>query len=97
MNKMILTAAAALMLAAANAKADIDAFYSGLYLGMPLDDCASYYLDGDPRIADAGYMVWGRAHTHAGQRLMDFRSNITNRRVQIIYRESDRKIVSVAY
>jgi hypothetical protein len=96
MMKMI-TAAAALGLVAANAKADIDAFYSGLYLGMPLDDCASFYLDGDPRIADAGYMVWGGAHTHAGQRLMDFRSNITNRRVQIIYRESDRKIVSVAY
>jgi hypothetical protein len=38
-----------------NAKAD--AFYSGVHVGMPLEDCFSYYFSGDPPIA-ASYTTW---------------------------------------
>jgi hypothetical protein len=50
----LLIAAAALFVAClslANAQDAVDAFYSGVYLGMPIDDRIAYYLSGNPPIA----------------------------------------------
>jgi hypothetical protein len=90
-------------------QAAVDAFYSGVYLGMPIDDCIAYYLSGDPPIAERGHVTWDDPHAPPGQILVDFRTGkslhpekrsseeVVERRVQVIYRESDRIIVSVAY
>jgi hypothetical protein len=90
-----------------NAQATVDAFYSGVYLGMPYDDAIAYFLSGDPPIANRGSTAWGGAPK--GQHLVDFRigpdpnkpydptDKTPERRVQILYRESDRIIVSVGY
>jgi hypothetical protein len=42
-------------LALTNAKAY--GFYSGVYVGMPLEDCFSYYFSSDPPIA-YNYTTW---------------------------------------
>jgi hypothetical protein len=91
---LMMIAAAAIGLAAGTAKADIDAFYSGVYLGMPILDCYSYYHGGNPPIAKS-HTNWGRAP--AGQQMVDFRTEKQERRVQIIYRKSDGIIVSIGY
>ena len=84
-------------------QAAVDAFYSGAYLGMPIDDCIAYYLSGDPPIAERGHVTWDDPHAPPGQILVDFRTGkslhpekrsseeVVERRVQVIYRESDRK------
>ncbi len=106
--KRIMTAIFALA-SLTSAQAAVDAFYSGVYLGMPIDDCIAYYLSGDPPIADRGHVTWDDPHAPPGQKLVDFRTGkslhpekrsseeVVERRVQVIYRESDRIIVSVAY
>ena len=100
---------AVLLLNASTLFAGVDAFYSGVYLGMPIDDCIAYYLSGDPPIAERGHVTWDDPHAPPGQKLVDFRTGkslhpekrspeeVVERRVQVIYRESDRIIVSVAY
>jgi hypothetical protein len=81
--------------------------YSGVYLGMPIEDCFSYYFSGNPPIANRGSTAWGGAPK--GQHLVDFRigpdpnkpydptDKTPERRVQVLYRDSDGIIVSVGY
>ena len=86
----------------ANAQNAVDAFYSGVYLGMPIEDCIAYYLSGNPPIANHGYRTLGTDRMPPGQRAIDF---ITfdddlarlERRVSVVYRVSDGKIVSILY
>lgn len=82
------------------AKAGVDAFYSGVHLGMCIDDCAAYYQ----RVAGSGPIFWGGAP--AGQKTVDFRERthpkddddiILERRVVVTFRTSDGKIVSIGY
>ena len=47
--------------------AGVDAFYSGVYLGMPIDDCIAYYLSGDPPIAERGHVTWDDPHALPGK------------------------------
>jgi hypothetical protein len=65
---------AVLLLNASTLFAGVDAFYSGVYLGMPIDDCIAYYLSGDPPIAERGHVTWDDAHAPPGQVLVDFRT-----------------------
>jgi hypothetical protein len=83
----------------------IDAFYSGVYLGMPINDCVEYYQSGHPPIANHGFMTLGSDRMPPGQRMIEFatvdddavRPAGSERRVYVIYRTADRKIVSILY
>jgi hypothetical protein len=89
----------------ANAQEVIDAFYSGVYLGMPINDCVEYYLSGNPPIANHGYLTLGSDRMPPGQRMIEFATvdddavdvAASERRVYVIYKTSDRKIVSILY
>jgi hypothetical protein len=85
-----------ILASAVTANASVDAFYSGVYLGMPITDAFAYYFSGDPPIAKS-YTTWGPGHTPPGQKLIDFRTEKQERRVQVVYRISDGIIVSIAY
>ena len=71
--KRITTAIFALV-SLTSAQAAVDAFYSGVYLGMPIDDRIAYYLSGDPPIAERGHVTWEDPHAPPGQKLVDFRT-----------------------
>jgi hypothetical protein len=48
---------AVLLLNASTLFAGVDAFYSGVYLGMPIDDRIAYFLSGDTPIAERGHVT----------------------------------------
>lgn len=51
----------------ANAQDAVDAFYSGVYLGMPIKDRIAYYLSGNPAIANRGFRTLGSDRMPHGQ------------------------------
>jgi hypothetical protein len=100
MRKLLLTLM--VLASAANGQATVDAFYSGVYLGVPINDCVEYYLSGHPPIANHGFMTLGSDRMPPGQRMMEFATldddvAQSERRVYVIYKTSDRKIVSILY
>jgi hypothetical protein len=70
-------------------------FFSGVHLGMTIDECVTYY----DKIADGGIIEHSGAPS--GERNFDFRTrgslSESQRRVSVYFRKSDRRIVSVTY
>jgi opacity protein-like surface antigen len=96
----VLTVLASLWVANAAKAVDDKTFFSGAHLGVTLDECYHYYntegADGEV-LANGGILEhYGAAPD--GERQIDFRTrSVPMRRIYVIVRKKDRKIVSVLY
>jgi hypothetical protein len=93
--RILLTCAALASLLANALAVDDKIFFSGVHLGMTIDECVTYY----DKIADGGIIEHSGAPS--GERNFDFRTrgslSESQRRVSVYFRKSDRRIVSVTY
>jgi hypothetical protein len=81
-----------LVIMAHGSEVEDTAFFSGVHLGMTIQDCLAYYQ----KLGNVA-VLW---HTDApaGERQVDFRIMTSpQRRVYVYYRKADNKIVSVSY